>query len=640
MLAATLGLVLLAIQQRAGVAADATLDAALAATGSAIDEQLAARSRALARLVEGLAQVPTYASRVSAALAAASRTDLLDQADEFRAQSGAEWALLTDAAGVLQADTHRRDVAGDSLGGGALVGLALEGRTAEGAWVEPGPQGDRLFQAVAVPVRGDAGLAGVLVVALPVDSALAAGIRRTTGSEVVFFARDSLDRAHPVAGTLPAAVLAAPLAAATADTGARRIRLDAGEAWVGTVGALRTAGGYPVAGYTGLRNRDAELARYRDLERTVLLVGLGGLLLGSAASLALARQLAAPVNRLAALTRALAEGRETGTITRTRGDEIGDLEEQFGRLLAELREQERLVAFLTTGTGRTVASPAEAPTMVTSSMMVPGGTFAGRYRIEALLGMGGMGIVYRATDLELGERVAIKTLKAEAMADPALLERFKQEIRLARRISHRNVVRTHDLGEHDGLYFITMEYVEGTTLSDLIRRRGRLPVDVTLTVGKQLLRALEVAHEEGVVHRDIKPQNLVVDPSGLLKVMDFGIARLSQAAPAGQSGLTAMGTIIGTPEYMAPEQLMAEEVDGRADLYAAGCVLYECLTGAQVFQAPTVLALANKVLTEPPPDPRLVDPTIPEALAGTIRRALAKDRAQRYQTATEMREAL
>src|SRR5229473_3475901 len=158
----------------------------------------------------------------------------------------------------------------------------------------------------------------------------------------------------------------------------------------------------------------------------------------------------------------------------------------------------------------------------------PGALLDGRYDVKEVLGMGGMGVVYRAFDRELQEPVAIKTLRPEAMSgDPVALERFKQEIRLARKIAHRNVVRTYDLGQVNGMYYLTMEYVEGTSLKQLISSRGKLPVPVTLTIGKQLCRALEVAHAEGVIHRDIKPQNMVVEPSGFLKVMDFGIARLA-----------------------------------------------------------------------------------------------------------------
>jgi serine/threonine-protein kinase len=265
--------------------------------------------------------------------------------------------------------------------------------------------------------------------------------------------------------------------------------------------------------------------------------------------------------------------------------------------------------------------------------------FAGRYEIKEILGMGGMGVVYRAMDRELGEPVAIKTLRTEVVgSDGVALERFKQEIRLARKITHRNVVRTYDLGETNGTYYITMEFVEGTSLKQLIQSRGRLPVPVTLTIGKQLCRALEVAHEQGVIHRDIKPQNIVVEPNGFLKVMDFGIARLAKA-PQGK-GLTEVGTAIGTPDYMSPEQLLGEELDPRSDLYSAGVVLYECLTGRPAFVADTVYALVAKHLEEEPLDPRELNAEVSPPLAQLVLRAMAKQRDDRYQSAAELHDAL
>jgi len=266
-----------------------------------------------------------------------------------------------------------------------------------------------------------------------------------------------------------------------------------------------------------------------------------------------------------------------------------------------------------------------------------GQTFAGRYEVKSMLGMGGMGVVYRAVDRELGEPVAIKTLKNDAVAsDPAMLQRFKDEIRLARKITHRNVVRTHDLGEVEGMYYITMEFIEGQSLKHLIQSRGQLPVNVALTVGKQLCRALEVAHEQGVIHRDIKPQNLIVDPSGTLKVMDFGIARLATRT----EGVTQAGMAIGTPEYMAPEQLLGDNVDFRADLYAAGCVLFECLTGRTPFVADSPITLVAKQLEESPPSPASLNTEVPEALAQLILRTLSKDPNDRPQSAAALHDEL
>jgi serine/threonine-protein kinase len=268
-----------------------------------------------------------------------------------------------------------------------------------------------------------------------------------------------------------------------------------------------------------------------------------------------------------------------------------------------------------------------------------GQTFGNRYEIKSVLGVGGMGMVYKANDLELGEVLAIKTLKPEMVAaDGNALDRFKSEIKLARRIAHRNVVRTYDLGEISGQYFITMEYVEGTSLKDLIRQHKRLPAPVVLPIAKQLCRALEVSHDEGVIHRDIKPQNMVVQGDGVLKVMDFGIARLA-SRPA-EGGHTQAGMVVGTPEYMAPEQLMGDELDVRADLYATGVVLYECLVGTVPHTANTPIALIAKVLEDQPTPPAMVHPDIPSDLSDLVMWAMAKDREKRPRSAAELHARL
>ncbi len=185
-------------------------------------------------------------------------------------------------------------------------------------------------------------------------------------------------------------------------------------------------------------------------------------------------------------------------------------------------------------------------------------------------------MVYLAHDLELGERVAIKTLLPELLtSDVTAIERFRNEIRLARRIAHRNIVRTHDFGKADEIFFVTMEFVEGTTLRSVLGHRGHLGAAAMLAIAKQLAEALRSAHEGGIIHRDIKPQNVLLDADGTLKVMDFGVARLAQR----NNTLTQVGMVIGTPTYMSPEQLLNEDVDARSNLYSVGVLLYECLTG-------------------------------------------------------------
>jgi serine/threonine protein kinase len=275
-------------------------------------------------------------------------------------------------------------------------------------------------------------------------------------------------------------------------------------------------------------------------------------------------------------------------------------------------------------------TPRAVPALATGEL------FAGRFEILEEIGSGGMGMVYRALDRELGDQVALKMLLPELVRDPLLVERFKSEIRLARHISSKHVVRTHDIGERDGVYFLTMEYVEGITVRELLDTRGRLGVAPTLAIASQLAYSLVAAHGQGVIHRDIKPQNLLLDASGVLKVMDFGVARLAGAT----SGLTEVGMSVGTPTYMAPEQMLGEECDARVDLYATGVVLFECLLGRLPFEANSPVALIAKVLSEPAPAPAALDPDIAQPLSDLVVRLLAKEPDARPRNAEELAQVL
>lgn len=662
MIVAVLGGALYFTWVRANRAADESIDKALTATQSAIDDALTGRSQALLQVTAGLAQVPDYVSRISEALAGGDRSDLLDQADEFREQTGAAWALITDGAGILQAWTYEPFVFDDDLSESSLIGLALEGDTTQGVWIEPTDEGDQLFQAVGVPVFDPSRslIYAVLVAALPVDSAFAADIQRHTNSDIVFFALDTLDAPYVLVSTLPrgpidsAIVQVNPDSALTDNPERARVRLPvAGETLVGVAGPVRTASGFPVGGSVGFRSREVELAAFFALRRTMWYIFGGGLVLALLSSLLVAGQITRPVKRLVRATRRVGDGQYTGSIEVTSRDEIGELAAAFDHMIRELRAKDELVDYLSGGSEATIPLPGAAvsrtagtaadaqrapPSGVVVHRLTKGSVFAGRYEIRDVLGTGGMGVVYRALDRELDELVAIKTLRPDVVkGDTSMLDRFKQEIRLARRITHRNVVRTHDLGEVEGMYFITMEYVEGTTLKQLIRKRGQLPPAVAVTIGKQLCRALEVAHEQGIIHRDIKPQNLVVDHSGFLKVMDFGIARLVDRS---KKELTSTGAAVGTADYIPPEQLMGEEIDGRADLYSAGAVLFECVTGRTVFSAPTLMGLMAKHLEERPENPTSLNPEVPEALANVILKALEKRPANRFPSAGAMYDAL
>jgi len=638
-----LGGTIAVVSARATRAADEALHKRLDNTVAVAGGVIEAENAKLASGANVAAQIPTFI----AAVQRGGSSSLLDLATSYRDLLGASYTLITDANGILEARSDRPGAANDRLGG-PLIEPALEGRQTAG-YVSLADQ--RLYLAVATPLGRPA--VGMLLAAHEITDSLAEDVKAASGSEIVFYLLDSLNAPVVVASTVPrSASLAAAVSAAVAAKGQGDRDIEAqlnGDALVGRNRVLQNTGSpRPLGGYLALRPRAEELAAYRATQRTLLIAGIVGLLLALAGAGALARAIGGPVRSLAGAARRVAEGDYSAVVEARTRDEIGDLAESFRRMVEELKAKQELVRVMTASSSSVtqpiytpeggVASPTLARQMEASpGMLHSGHIFARRYEIRGVLGMGGMGVVYRAWDAELGEAVAIKTLKAEALqAEPAALERFKQEIRLARKITHRNVVRTHDLGEVDGLYFITMEFVEGQSLKHLIQTRGSLPVGVVLTVGKQLCRALEVAHEQGVIHRDIKPQNLIVEPSGTLKVMDFGIARLAKRT----EGMTQAGMAVGTPEYMAPEQLLGQDVDFRVDLYATGAVLFESLTGRTPFVADTPVTLIAKQLEETPPSPQSLNADVPDALGALVLRALSKKAGDRPQSATEMYAAL
>ena len=260
-----------------------------------------------------------------------------------------------------------------------------------------------------------------------------------------------------------------------------------------------------------------------------------------------------------------------------------------------------------------------------------GTTFARRYRIIEELGRGGMGKVYKVLDTEIKERVALKLLNPEIAADQQTIERFRNELKFARTISHRNVCRMHDLGREEGAYFITMEYVPGEDLKRLIRKVGQLSPGKAVFIAKQICEGLAEAHRLGVVHRDLKPHNIMVDEEGNVRIMDFGIARTTRA-----KGITGPGIMIGTPEYMSPEQVEGKEADQRSDIYSLGIILYEMLTGRVPFEGDTPFSIGMKHTSQVPKNPKELNAQIPDDLSRVILRCLEKDRAKRYQSAPEV----
>ncbi|HZM12394.1 MAG TPA: serine/threonine-protein kinase, partial [Candidatus Limnocylindrales bacterium] len=276
-------------------------------------------------------------------------------------------------------------------------------------------------------------------------------------------------------------------------------------------------------------------------------------------------------------------------------------------------------------------TPSPIYAAIGATILEIGTVLGGRYEIQKLLGMGGMGAVYKAHDLEVDRTLGLKVIRPDLAGNPAILARFKQELVLARQVTHRNIIRIYDLNEADGVKFITMEYIEGEDLRTILTRAGKLPPKEAINIMRQACSGLLAAHAEGVIHRDLKPSNIMRDGSGRVVIMDFGLAKTVQS-----DGMTQTGMMIGTMEYMSPEQAMGSELDARSDLFTMGLIFYELLTGNIPFRAESAIASLVKRTQERATPLSDVDPTIPPTLSLIAAKCLERDPKARYNNVQEL----
>jgi len=646
---------------RARRIADAKIDEDLRKAGPAWESfqqnRYAGLQRALAVVVNNAGIISMMTSDVDPATA----FDTLK--NEQASGARADFLIAVNPQGTAFLRTDKPLPYSADLSRVPTISGALDGEKTAGIWLS----GGKLYNVVAAPVlEGGTRIVGVIAAAFQINDEVAIAFKSLMNAEILFLA-DAGKPSEPAKPALAASTLqdrTGPLVESVTrrpdlvDAVLRKGRTigplaleSGGETWLAYFLPLRSSTDALVGTAVALRSREKELAAFRTIQNTQILVGVAALVVAFLLSFLLAHRITVPLARLLRATEEVRVGNlETPDLPIESKDEIGILARSFRAMIEELKEKEALEKYVGALTMNLGDNPAMTgltrPTSETIPGFSTGGTrslepqvgslFAARYEIQSVLGKGGMGIVYKALDRALEDMVAIKTLRSEALsADPSLLDRFKQEIRLARKITHPNILRTHDLGETGGLRYLSMEFVKGITLKHLVEQDQLLPVPVALRIAKQMCAGLAAAHEVGVIHRDIKPQNIIIEPTGGLKIMDFGIARLTQ-----DRGMTATGTVVGTPDYMSPEQARGVALDFRSDIYSMGVVLYEIFTGTLPFDGDTPLAVVLKHVQEKPPAPQSKNPKIDPRIAAIILKCMEKDPSNRYQTVNDLYEAL
>jgi len=599
--------------------------AASSATQGRVEHRRLTQLRLMTRFA---AADPSFAAYVADADPTSVRDLLLERQREVEC----DLMIALDSQGRVRARTDRPGATGEDLSAEPLVAAAREHGESAGLLRD----GNRYWTAAVVPiVAGQESLLGFLIAGLAVDDELALDVGRGSGADVAYVAHAPEPRV--VASTLgddPALLRAVGLLASAKAGAAHPSRFSAGgRTWAFQVSPLTggESAGEIVA--VTMASLDRVLTPFRRIERVLVGVGVVSLIGAFAISWLLSRRVTRPLEQLADAAEAAREGRYDAPLAHGGEDEVGRLARAFRGLLGELREEREMESYL--GALSRSLPDAEPAGIADGDPLKPGTTLAERYEIVARLGAGGYGVVYKARDRQLQDIVALKVLRA-GVTEPEALAALKEELRIARRITHRNVLRTHDFGEADGMPFISMEFVRGMTLRELLEHTARLPTSVALRLARQLLSGVEAAHRMGVVHRDLKPENLILDSSGLLRVMDFGIARATRIrkAPGDRN------VVVGTLGYLAPEQLDGTPGDVRSDLYACGAVLYEVFSGRRPFLALDPNELWYRMQNEDPTPLAQVAPDVPAEVCGIVMRSLERDPARRFASASEMLEAL
>lgn len=632
-------------------ALDETVESALGASQAVQQFFQRQQLRELELVSELVASDRAFVAYVAQAMAMGDSIDvrsITDLLDELRSLRGFQLAAVLDISGRVVAQSGDLVAPGADLADRSVVGSTMNSLTpSSGLWLNS----DQLLMVSVVPLFSGRSVQAFLMTGQQVSQEFADSIASVSQTEVTWFDFDA-GRLRPILSTLGRSdsqtlgkrLEADPALRAQLDAGQAldRVELEvAGDRWIVRLQPIGTG---PDGVLASMVLRDQLLRNFNAITNVLLLASVLAIVLASILSFLFARRFLRPIEHLTAVAEGATRG-EFPTQIRVEGSgEIARLEAAFNRVVADSREQRAIEQFLTQLWQRLPEDPRDdsgAPTLdpktesVALIEQVPGSRLGERYEVVRCLGQGGMGTVYQVRDLELNEIVALKMLRVDAQTDPRRVDWMKNEIRLSRKITHPNVVRIFDFVQIDGHPVITMEYVRGITLDRAIAVFGCIEFHAGMRLVREICAGVAAAHRVGVIHRDIKPGNVIINFNA--KVMDFGIAQPSSGRRDARNKPDAFE---GTPHYLAPEQIQGDPVDERADIYALGVLMSEVFTGNLPFRDGTDLEILAAHLRDEPIAPIDFWPAMPPTLNDLILRCLRRDPAERPASVDEVLQTL
>lgn len=589
------------------------------------------------------------------------QASVLDQFEEIQRFSNADFMIVLDPYGDVVVDTT--DEIANELGDTLMdFTQAVDGSDLPIGTVYAN---NHFYNMVASPLTTGGFISGYVIVGYLIDDASLEDLSRISNCDVLVLSSQNgrdLAASSFEDNSMPITDREWEAALANVDLSDGIFTFTvADNAYKGLAIPLVAPSGAQVGHYLTVRSLASERQAFVMLIRGVFIIGLIAFVVLAPLSVMAAQRVTKPINSLVDTIERVREGEYDERLIQVESkDEIGVMARAFKGMIRELREQRELIEFLeqsaaqkpsptqsihdltsqTLPLGQSNPNHSHSSFSATTSRVretlskdgqLPKGFLLGnRYEILGVLGRGGMGVVYRAKDLTLDDIVAIKMLHVD---NAELADMLKQETKLARKVTHRNIVRIYDLGELEGVQFISMELVNGTTLKALLARVKRLPLSIGLRITDQVCRGLGAAHKEGIIHGDIKPENVIINPRGEIKIMDFGVARVATLK-------TSENVTSGTPAYMSPEQFQGTTIDQRADIYSLGIMMYEFFAGSVPYNGKTLVELFKKHMAAPLPPLMEINPKVPETMVAVIAKATAKSANQRFANTREMLEAL